>query len=338
MVDAVLTSNIYFSTERVTVSKNIEETHVKEVQSQPWLHRMSYKYAAAGFRGSQIVWKLSLLVKPMPESTWVRLDNDFLIFTSIADWNKNSIYKGQYERPLLQFLRMVEPQDLVIDVGANIGITTWSLAAKAGAGAYFLAIEPSPECFKELSQFMSLKGFLGKPLQLAAGDVTTTASLFGTENRSHSGGATLLDRHRDGESNISVHVLPLDKIIRDELLHQKDISIIKIDTEGFEGQVLAGSVGTLINNPPNILILEVSPMFGDISYLTDLWSKLSSDYFFYEIYEKGLFRRKLTLREVKLESTLNLTRQINLAVIKGSKVDELRTNRAINFMRFEESD
>src|SRR6059058_5875426 len=47
--------------------------------------------------------------------------------------------------------RLLDPGELAVDAGANIGQMTSLLAARAGAAGRVLAFEPHPDVFKELS-------------------------------------------------------------------------------------------------------------------------------------------------------------------------------------------
>lgn len=220
----------------------------------------------------------------------------------------------------MQLLYLLQPQDVVIDVGANIGFTLWAASTRAGVGAYFLALEPSPACFDELRSLLLRYKIDGKTLHVAAGSEVGILSMFGTSVETNSGGASLLT-HADVKGDaISVNVRPLDLIIEEESLQGRKISLLKIDTEGYEGFVLAGAQKLLRTNPPEVLIIEVSPMFGDISYLQDLWEILSPISDFFEIEEPGRFKRNAHLTPISLQSALTLERQINLVAIKKDQL------------------
>lgn len=299
---------------------------------QPRIHQAAYHYSAAGFRGSQIVWKIALALKDMPEAVWVELPNGFSVHTKKSDWNKISIYKGQYERPLLHFLRLIRPNGLVIDIGANIGITLWSSAVSASVDSHFLAFEPSPKCFSQLTKFVSERNITCDTFPIALGAKETVLEMYGTANEANSGGATFSPHGFDESDRVTVDVSTLDKVLEAEKFAGKKISLIKIDTEGFEGEVLAGARSTLEQNPPDVLVLEVSPMFGDISYLQYLWDTLSPSFDFFEIGESGSPKRTTHLKKIDLQAALATQVQINLAAIKRTVVPEFQASRALRFI------
>jgi FkbM family methyltransferase len=268
----------------------------------------------------------------MSDGAWIDLPNGFLVYTKKSDWNKNSIYKGQYERPLLHFLEHIKPSGLVIDIGANIGITLWSSTKAASREAHFLAFEPSPNCFNQLSKFALEREIACDFFPIALGGKETVLEMYGTTNQLNSGGATLSPHGFDETDRVAVNVSTLDRVLEDEKFAHKQISLIKIDTEGFEGEVLAGARKTLENNPPDTLVLEVSPMFGDISYLHYLWETLSPNFDFFEIGEVGSPKRKTQLRKIDLRDALETTAQINLAAIKRTLLPRFQKSRELKFI------
>lgn len=296
--------------------KDADNQDASNYMLQPWIHRLAYHWAAGGWRGSQFVWKFALNLKKTPDASLVKLPNGFVTLTSKSDWNRISIYKGQYDRPLLHLLSLTAPEGLVIDVGANIGFTLWAACKRATDSAYFLALEPSPSCFEELKTFATRYGLTGKVLHVAAGKETGILSMYGTTVETNSGGASLLSHADVKGDEILVKVQSLDDIIEEENLVGRRISLLKIDTEGYEGFVLAGARNLLHTNPPDVLVAEVSPMFGDISYLKELWEILSSNFEFFEIEEIGRIKRNAHLTPIELQTALLLDRQINLVAIK----------------------
>lgn len=151
--------------------------------------------------------------------------------------------------------------------------------------------------------------------------------MYGTKNELNSGGATFSQHGFDDSDRVSVKVSTLDKVLENEKFAHRQISLIKIDTKGFEGEVLAGVKRTLEQNPPDILVLEVSPMFGDISYLLNLWDTLSSNFDFFEIGESGSPKKITYLRKIDLQAALTTSVQINLVAIKRTLIPEFQTSK-----------
>lgn len=254
----------------------------------------------------------------MPRNVVVINPAGFIFQTAPDDWNRSAIYKGQYDRSLLQLLSRGNPSSLIIDVGANFGVALHAALRNSTVNCKFLAIEPQSSCCVALREFSKHYNRDGKVLQVAAGGGRSKQKLFGSTNPNQSGGASILSHANTKEDGVDIEIDSLENILRKENLDNIPISILKIDTEGYEANVLAGMQNLLRLNPPEILIIEVSPNFGDISYLEKLWEILPSKFCYFELAEVGLIRRKLKLYPIDLPTALNLQRQINLVAYQSN--------------------
>lgn len=123
---------------------------------------------------------------------------------------------------------------LVLDVGANVGQTASRLTQQFPA-ATLHCFEPMPSTFKVLQERWG-----GHPHvrchQLAFGSRAGVAQML---DGADSAKNTLLTTARPGSSTVGVQVSTLD--IFSKQLGISNIDILKIDTEGFEGEVLKGA-------------------------------------------------------------------------------------------------
>lgn len=144
---------------------------------------------------------------------------------------------------VMHFLR---PGDTFVDAGANVG--AYTLLASGVAGARTIAVEPSPSTFGYLRQNILLNDLLPRVSTVNAalgrgeGRLRLTEQL-GTENYVCP----------DGEAGPSVEV-PVTML--DTLLRDKQPTLIKIDVEGFETEVLAGAAETLARPCLQGMIIE----------------------------------------------------------------------------------
>jgi FkbM family methyltransferase len=162
-----------------------------------------------------------------------------------------NIYTGLHEfEDMALTLHLLREGDLFIDVGANVG--SYTVLAGAVAGAKVIAVEPIPDTFTSLLTNLRLNNLDGlvTPLNVGLGDrkgrIRFTADLD-CVNR-----ALAPNEAYDGRS-IDVEILPLDT-----LTAARDPALIKIDVEGFEGEVLAGADNTLRKSSLLAVIMEVS--------------------------------------------------------------------------------
>jgi FkbM family methyltransferase len=141
----------------------------------------------------------------------------------------------------------------VVDVGANVG--DWTLDHLDHApGATFYCFEPSADTYATLSGRMARRARV-RTFQAAVGGAPGTARLYhiGTsvERSLHAPVAEQGDVAAE-----DVPVLTLDGFaVANGLTH---VDLLKSDTEGFDGEVLAGARGLLQRQAIDFIFVEVN--------------------------------------------------------------------------------
>lgn len=188
------------------------------------------------------------------------------------------------ERRLLQ--RLLRPGQSVADVGANLGYYALLFAAAVGPAGRIACIEPEPDNLTELRR--NLEGNRLRQAEIfpvAVGASSGTVSL-----RAGINGAVA----EDGSGEIQVPLRTLD-----ELLAGRRVDFIKIDVEGYEGQVLDGAVRLLETQRPTLFV-EIHPGFLAPPHTVDsLLGRLGELYSRIELWEiapQATFARKLWAR------------------------------------------
>lgn len=281
----------------------------------PLLHSFPFWYSWNGFRGSQFIWALFEIFKKLPDSKVVQLPNAFPLIVNEKDWISKTIYQGTYERSLLRFLESLVLSSLIIDVGANIGVTLWHSVRNSTDDAKFIAFEPSKQCLPGLLMATSHMKNEGEILRYAIGDIDGIQTMHGIENEVHSGGASLIPHSGLRGHSEDVDVRRLDSLIA-EYFDGQSISLLKIDTEGYESQVIGGANKLLESGLIEIIVMEVSPNFGDISYLNNVSQLLGTGYQWFTLDESGKFKRKPSLHRISLKQSLNRAEQWNLVIVR----------------------
>jgi FkbM family methyltransferase len=144
----------------------------------------------------------------------------------------------------------VLPEDgVVLDVGANIGLSALALAPLLPRGR-ILALEPSPRSAAALRCTLALNGLENR---VAVEAVAMGAAPGETEfhDAAHSAGAHLMDPGTlGGEAlpRVRVPVETVDALVARHGLARLDF--IKVDVEGFESEVLDGARATLARFRP----------------------------------------------------------------------------------------
>ena len=282
----------------------------------PKQHRLPFWYSWNGFRGSHFLWSIVSIVKPAPNLIEVQLPNGFPMIVNDEDWISKTIYQGTYERSLLHFLDSLILSSLVVDVGANIGVTLWHALRHSDPNTTFIAFEPSKQCLQGLKNTTSHLSRSGRVLEFAIGDSNGTQALHGIENEMHSGGASLISHSGLRGHSEDVEVRKLDTVL-DEYFQGIPVSLLKIDTEGYESHVIAGGRKLLESGLVEIVVMEVSPNFGDISYLRNVNEFVGNSYAWFMLEEEGRLKHKPFLRRISLEDSLGIKEQWNLVLIRN---------------------
>ena len=161
-----------------------------------------------------------------------------------------NIYCGLHEfQDMGYLLHIITPQDLFVDVGANVG--SYTLLACGALGARGFCFEPIPSTFARLSQNLLINSLLKRVTAVnigigaSDGDLTFTVGK-GTMNHVISG-------HQEGTDTITIPTRTLDSALGDE-----SPSFIKIDVEGFETPALSGALKTLNNPALHSVLIELN--------------------------------------------------------------------------------
>src|SRR5687768_4318764 len=161
-------------------------------------------------------------------------------------------YTGLYEFEDMCFmLHYLRENDLMIDVGANIGV--FSLLASGHSGCKSIAFEPIPATFQSLTENIKLNNFQHK---IAANN----NGLGGTDGVLNFTNAAENCINRVADAS-DTNVIPVQvKRLDDMVSADSNIAsmILKIDVEGFETEVLKGA-GRLLNDPMlKAIIIELN--------------------------------------------------------------------------------
>ena len=163
------------------------------------------------------------------------------------------IYFSFSHKAIHNFADQLKVNDTVVDIGGNIGYTTILFAKKCGEGAV-ISIEPSKELFKTLNEHIRLNSLTNvKVLNIGLGDIGRSAQLFKVDKFNNGRNRILETAGKDVPSE-TITIKTLDEVV--DCMNLKEISAIKLDVEGYEYKVLQGSVKTLKNMQP-VMLIEV---------------------------------------------------------------------------------
>ena len=153
---------------------------------------------------------------------------------------------GTYERTKIrEFERSLNDGDVVYDVGANVGVYSLVAARQVGRSGAVFAFEPLPRNLAFLRQHIALN---------SVENVTIVDAAVGSK----SGSAAFEVAAHPAMGRLSHEgIQRVDVVVLDELVTARKIpppSIMKIDVEGGEVEVLKGAEKTLTARHPVIFL------------------------------------------------------------------------------------
>lgn len=165
----------------------------------------------------------------------------------IPDGIKDHLRKGIYWESTIGILirLFAQPNSVVVDLGAHIGIHTLTMSKKVGPGGLVVAFEPQYKIFRELCHNLKLNECQHNVIALrnALGETAGVCEM-GERDLTNEGGTSI------GKGGDTAYMVTLDS------LNLNNVSLIKMDVESYEIPVLHGAMETLMLNKP-VVIFEI---------------------------------------------------------------------------------
>jgi FkbM family methyltransferase len=160
-----------------------------------------------------------------------------------------NIYTGLHELNEMAFvLHSLRPTDLFVDVGANVG--SYTVLAAAAVGARCISFEPDPAAYAALIENLNINGITSRVEASPVAVGATSGQVAFTRGRD------TLGHVLQGASLYSAGRVRL--IVLDDVLDGRVPALMKIDVEGFEGEVLRGAGRTLTQPGLLAVIMETN--------------------------------------------------------------------------------
>lgn len=211
------------------------------------LKRPEYMY-----HPTQIVRRVVYAIRPgMPGYATVQLPWRLAIRVQPGETVGSSIRRmGIHELPACECIsRLLDPGEVAVDVGANIGQMTSLMAMKAGPHGRVLAFEPHPAIFDELERNTRLWGQCSHAAPIciqkqALSDREGVAQLMVPDEFEANHGISSLES--DGASALRVRGIKVAvSTLCAALAAERQVGLLKIDVEGHELAVLTGGEALL---------------------------------------------------------------------------------------------
>lgn len=153
--------------------------------------------------------------------------------------------------------QILEPGDVVVDVGANIGYDSLLASRHVGQGGTVISVEAAPSTFEKLTSNLALNHAKNvRALNFAVSDRFGSLTLY-TGNQNNVGASSMI-ASADRQIAVEVKAYPLDELLTET--ERRRLRLIKMDIEGGEPIVLRRFLKTLdLYGPRTCLIVEASP-------------------------------------------------------------------------------
>ncbi|MDG1475590.1 MAG: FkbM family methyltransferase [Vicingaceae bacterium] len=194
-----------------------------------------------------ISWQLKATSKPKIISWMGRLK---LSVSKSMHGATGCIYVGLPEFKDMSFLlHFLKEDDFFMDIGANVGV--YSLLASGLNKCNSISIEPIPQTFQNLKQNLNINNLTNKVSALNIGLSKQEEELYFTND----GDTVNHVVNKESKNTTTVKVDTLDNIFPSETITD---TLLKIDVEGFEYNVLKGGESVLKNNNVKAIIIELN--------------------------------------------------------------------------------
>lgn len=221
-------------------------------------------------------------------------------------------YCGLHELTEMAFLlHYLGPEDLFVDIGANIG--SYSLLASGAVGAKTIAIEPIPSTYRNLVRNVKLNDLEDLIEAYCIGISDRRDKLKFTTSLN-----TMNRRALDDETEDVVSV-PVQSL--DSLLNGRVPRMIKIDVEGYEAKVIEGARRTMEAEGLDVIIMETNSSGERYGYTDDVITQRICEFGF------SPFQYDPFARHLRPTTTI----AANTIFLRNAEAADLRCQRAPRF-------
>ena len=186
------------------------------------------------------------------------IDGELRLYVDTSDvvigWG---IIRGKYELDELDFVRRtVQPGQTVLDIGANIGLFTITMASLTGPTGKVYAFEPLEDQATLLARSVAENDFADRVVleRAAVSDKAGSGQLISASKTTNAGGAYL----NNGQVPLGHEASEVKLITLDTYPVRRPVHFIKIDIEGAELLAFRGAKELLKEDRP-VILSELHP-------------------------------------------------------------------------------
>ena len=194
-----------------------------------------------------------------PEVVITRLRGGERIIVDVSDYCGRPIYYwGDYDRRVTQIcVDVLSPGDYMLDIGANYGEVALAAASRVGPEGAVHAFEPNPRIWRYLQVSAELNGLSNLHVHnVALGEDNGTVQLAVPDGNS---GAAFIQHDAGCTGEKSAKNVPVQMRNAAEFIEQLELpalSVIKLDVEGMEPNILRAMSAILKRYEPRMIVFE----------------------------------------------------------------------------------
>jgi len=200
---------------------------------------------------------IDLLLGEVTGKVWSKVPGGEVL-ADINDYvGRSAFFTGDLDRKITWICKqLVNKGDVVLDIGANIGMVSIWLAKLVGEQGAVHSFEPNPQLCQSLNQLIEHNKNNNIILYpYALGESEDSLKLVVPEG--NAGEGSIIRHDNSVDNNIyEEDVLPLDKVVKKANINK--IRLIKIDVEGFEEDVFKGAHDILTKIKPDAILFELN--------------------------------------------------------------------------------
>ncbi len=177
-----------------------------------------------------------------PLGSYRKFEKDGVIFElDIHDYVSHYLYFGFKDKGHLQLMQLVKPDFVVLDIGTNYGTTILQFASLVGKEGYCFGFEPDKINYSICQNQLQLNNFKNVEVANIGLGAAEDELFMVVESESNRGRNKVSDKPNQNSEKIKIR--KVDDWVSEKQI--KQIDLIKIDVEGFEMNVLQGSLETM---------------------------------------------------------------------------------------------
>jgi FkbM family methyltransferase len=179
----------------------------------------------------------------------------------ISDVVDHGVFFDMHEAGAQALLDLAKPGMSVLDIGTNIGTTLLQLARRVGKDGSVQGFEPDPANFAKASRNLKLNAWAdhARVANVGLGSENSVLKMFQVNPKNRGMNRILPAAQTEGRDfpAIEVKVRVLDEFLEEAGITRVDL--VKIDTEGFEMNVLRGA-SKLLGEMRPVLFIELDDL------------------------------------------------------------------------------